>query len=186
MVKRKRKPMTEEQRAAAIERLAKAREKRGFDGSASVHPTLLDYDEDYPLHWKKVKSWIKELADEVKSKKNLRHSKDSKERGHLIDLETYLGNLKRYIDTGVYMDFRYGRHREGRMQTIVTTMAYNLDGSPKRTVGWIYPDCGEYTMEMKEYDDRIYGTNRNRRAERATELHEQEEVLEDGGDAGTE
>ena len=51
----KRKRMTEEQRLAAAERLAKAREARGHDGSKSVHENLRNMDEDSPIHWKKVK-----------------------------------------------------------------------------------------------------------------------------------
>ena len=39
-VKTKRKPMSEEQKKAAIERLAKAREARGADGSKSVHEDI--------------------------------------------------------------------------------------------------------------------------------------------------
>ena len=38
--------MSEEQRLAAVERLAKAREARGHDGSKSVHPLLLEQDDD--------------------------------------------------------------------------------------------------------------------------------------------
>lgn len=182
MVKRRRKPMTEEQRAAAIERLAKAREARGHDGSKSVHPNLLEVPEDSPVHWKKVKGWIKELSDEIKSKKHQRLSKESKERQEYQVLEVYVGNLKRYLDSGVYMDNRYGRHREGKINTVVFTMAYYSDGRPKRTVGHFYPDVGEYTQEMKEHDDRIYGSEpKQSRGTRET-IHESEEVLEDGGE----
>ena len=177
MVKRRRKPMTEEQKAAASERLRIAREKRGHDGSASVHYSIRDFDDEHPLHWKKVKEWIKELQVEIKSKKNLHDSKDAKERSQYNVLVTYLANLKRYLDSGVYMDMRYGRHREGKMNTIVYTMAYNADGSPKRSIGHIYPDCGEYTQEMKEYDDRVYGKQRRRPTEDI--VYNEEEVLED-------
>lgn len=185
MVKRRRKPMTEEQRAAAAERLRVAREKRGHDGSASVNESIRGYDEDHPLHWKKVKVWIKEITTELSAKKSLRDSKDAKQRMEYLTLQTYLGNLKKYLDTGVYFDARYGRHREGRMNTLVTTMAYHPDGRPKRTVGHIYPDCGEYTMEMKQYDDRVYGTKRQRRGTTEDTVYEQEEILEDGGESGS-
>jgi len=182
MVKRRRKPMTEEQRAAAIERLAKAREARGHDGSKSVHPNLLEVPEDSPVHWKKVKGWIKELSDEIKSKKHQRLSKESKERQEYQVLDVYVGNLKRYLDSGVYMDNRYGRHREGKMNTVVFTMAYYSDGRPKRTVGHFYPDVGEYTQEMKEHDDRVYGSEPKQSRGTRTTIHESEEVLEDGGE----
>ena len=183
MVKRKRKPMTEEQRAAAVERLAKAREARGHDGSKSVHPDLLEVPEDSPIHWRKVRQWIKDLTIELGAKKHLRLSKDSKERHEYQILDVYIANLKRYLDTGVYHDNRYGARREGKIQTVVTTMAYHADGSPKRTVGFYYPDCGLYTQEMKDIDNGIYGSEGRKR--KRTTIHEQEEILEDGGEGST-
>lgn len=177
MAKTRRKPMTEEQRKAAGERLRIAREKRGHDGSASVHYAIRDLEDDHPLHWKKVKDWIKDIAVEIKSKKNLRDSKDAKQRSEYNILVTYLSNLKRYLDSGVYHDVRYGRHREGKMNRIVYTMAYNPDGSVKRTVGHVYSDIGEYTQEMKKNDDRVYGTNRGRPVENS--VYDEEEIHED-------
>lgn len=182
VAKRKRKPMSEEQRAAAIERLAKAREARGHDGSASVHPDLLEMDEDSPIHWKKVRQWVKEVGEELRAKKNQRLSKDSKERQEYQILEVYLGNMKRYLESSIWLDHRYGRHREGVTKTLVSSIAYYPNGRPKRTVGHYYKDVGEYTTEMKEYDDRVYGTDNLYR--RTRNLHEQEEVLEDGGTDG--
>ena len=184
-VKRKRKPMSEEQRAAASERLALAREARGYDGSASVHPILLEMNEDSPIHWKKVKQWIKEVGDELRSKKNLRLSKESKERQEYQILEVYLGNMKSYLESSVWLDHRYGRQRESKTKILVTTMAYYPNGRPKRTVGHFYKDVGEYTQEMKNNDDRIYGTESNYRREFG-DLYEQEEVLENGREDGEE
>lgn len=183
VAKRKRKPMSEEQRAAAVERLAKAREARGHDGSKSVHPLLLEMDEDSPIHWKKVKEWVKEVSEELRAKKSLRLSKDSKERQEYQILDVYLSNMKKYLDSSIWLDSRYGRHREGKVQTLVTSMAYYSDGRPKRTVGYFYPDIGEYTQEMKEHDDRVYGSEPNYGG-RVRDIHEQEEVLEDGGEDG--
>jgi hypothetical protein len=155
MVKRKRKPMTEEQRAAAVERLRIAREKRGHDGSASVHESLLTMSEDSPIHWKKVRGWIKEINEELRAKKSFRISKESKERLEYQTLEVYVANLKRYLDSGIYLDNRYGRHREGKMTVVVTTMSYHDDGLAKRTLGWFYPDVGEWTEEMHSEYCRI-------------------------------
>lgn len=184
MVKRKRKPMTEEQRAAAVERLAKAREARGHDGSASVHPSLLEMDEDSAIHWRKVREWVKEINVELRAKKHQRLSKDSKERQEYQTLEAYLGNLRRYLDNGEWVDMYYGRHREHKMNTICIAMAYHPDGSPKRNVGTFYSDIGDvYTQEMKDNDDRVYGTNRGRINRK---LHEQEEILEDDREDGTD
>ena len=54
-LRKKRKPMTEEQRAAAIERLSKARAARGITGTKNVHPDVLALPEDHPLAYAKVK-----------------------------------------------------------------------------------------------------------------------------------
>ncbi len=55
-----RKPLTPEQRAAAVERLAKAREKR-LKGKppAGVHADVLALPDDHKLNHKEVKQWIK-------------------------------------------------------------------------------------------------------------------------------
>lgn len=184
-LRKKRKPMSDAQRAAASERLAKARLARGHDGSKSVHPILREMDEDHPLHWKKVKGWIKEVGEELRAKKQQRLSKDSKERLEYQVLEVYLSNMKRYLESSIWLDHRYGRHREGKMNTFVYTMAYDTNGRPKRTIGHFYSDCGEYTKEMKEHDDRVYASE-PRTIPRKTggEFHESEEVLEDGRDDG--
>lgn len=182
VVKRKRKPMSDEQRAAASERLAKAREARGHDGSKSVHPLLLEMDEDSPIHWKKVRVWVKEIQSELNSKKRQRLSKDSKERHEYQILDVYLSNLKKYLDSSIWLDARYGRHREGKMGTVVHAIGYLPSGRPKRVVGWLYKDIGEYTEEMLEHDNRIYGTESEYRRDDRRKLHEQEEVLEDGGE----
>ena len=152
----KRKRMSEEQRLAAAERLAKAREARGHDGSKSVHENLRNMDEDSPIHWKKVKVWIKEIGEELRSMRHKRDSKSRKERTEFVDLEVYHSNLKKYLQSGIYHDIRYGRHREGKMKTVVTTMAYHSDGWPKRTVGHYYSDVsgGLWTQEMHDDYER--------------------------------
>ena len=57
-----RKPMTEEQRAAASERLAKARAVRAAKnpeyGLSGIHTSLRELDEEHQLHPDKVKQWI--------------------------------------------------------------------------------------------------------------------------------
>ena len=58
-VKRKRKPMTPEQRAAASERLALARAKRAPAKNSSVHPDVLALPDDHAVSYVKVKEWLK-------------------------------------------------------------------------------------------------------------------------------
>ena len=149
-VKRRRKPMSEEQKKAAVERLAKAREARGADGSKSVHHSIRDLDEDHFLHWKKVKQWVKSCTEELKGMKSYKDSKVSKERAKYQDLEIYISNMKKYLSGGVWSDFRYGEQREGRVQKVCIAMSYYPDGTPKRNYGTWYPDIAQvWTRELE-------------------------------------
>ena len=62
-VRKRRKPMTEEQKRAASERLEKARAARAAKnpdyGQSGIHESLRDLPEDHSAHPKKVKQWIK-------------------------------------------------------------------------------------------------------------------------------
>lgn len=150
-VKRTRKPMTAEQKKAATERLAKARAARGADGSKSVHKDIRDLPEDHFLHWKKVKQWLKSNQDELKSMRTYKNSKVAKERSEYIDREVYISNMKKYLSGGVWLDFRYGEQREGRVQKVCIAMAYYPDGTPKRQYNCWYPDIAQvWTKELAE------------------------------------
>lgn len=182
----KRKPMTEEQKKAAGERLAKARAARGHDGSKSVHHSIRDLPEDDFLHWKKVKEWIKECSSELAGIKSYRLSKVQKERIEYQDLKTYIDNMKRYLNHGHWTDFRYGAQREGRVQRRCIAMAYYDDGRPKRQYGTWYPDIGmTWTQELAEewgndYDDDIVRQKKLERSQRkATETLVNEDMDSD-------
>ena len=150
-VTRKRKPMSEEQKKAASERLAKAREARGMDGSKSVHPSLLDMPEDHWIHWKKVKGWLKECEAQLKGIRSYRTSSSSKERMEYQDLSTYIHNMKKYLTHGVWLDFRYGENREHRVHKVCLAMAYDKDGNPKRSYNTWYPDIATiWTKELEQ------------------------------------
>src|SRR5210317_1773789 len=99
-VKRKRKPMTEEQRKAAAERLAKAREARGHTGALSVHHSIRDLPEDHYLHWTKVKEWIKDNEMKLRGMKTMKDSSNWKERSEYQSLEVYIKNMKSYLSSG--------------------------------------------------------------------------------------
>ena len=62
-IRKKRKPMTEEQKAAAAERLAKARENRAPAQNLYVHESVRELPDDHALSLKKVRGWIKTQKD---------------------------------------------------------------------------------------------------------------------------
>ena len=158
-VRKRRKPMTEEQRRAASERLEKARAVRAAKnpdyGQSGIHPTLRNLADDHPAHPKKVRQWIKtqkELAaSERKSVKQGMKGAYSKQCIH----EAYVRNLVKYLRDGDYVDMFYGEYMEHQVKRKCVAMAYESAGTPKRDVGVWYPDIGTYTQEMYNEDRGI-------------------------------
>ncbi len=158
-IRKRRKPMTEEQKQAAAARLEKAREARAAKnpdyGQSGIHVSLRDLPEDHPAHPNKVKKWIKtqkELAaSERKSVKQGVKGAYSRQCTH----EGYVRNLVKYLRDGDYVDDFYGEYMEHKTGRRCIAMAYYSDGTPKRSVGVWYPDIGTYTKEMYNEDNNI-------------------------------
>ena len=162
---RKKREFTEEQKAALVERMAKARAARGPAKNLSIHESLRNMPDDHPLHPDKVKAWIK---DQKLLLTGLRSAKDGKEPGPrklFYDTETYILNLQKYLQDGIYRDVRYGAERQSRSKYTCVVMAYHADGTPKRSPGVYYPDMGrEITNEeAKEDYDRARKTISNKK-----------------------
>jgi len=151
---RKKRKLSEEQKAVLVERMKKAREARGPAKNLSIDESIRDLPEDHPLNPSKVKDWLKYQKDILKSMRGFKDSKDKNERQAYWDTETYIFNLQRYLGDGVYRDHRYGEEKQNRIRYRSVAMAYHSDGTPKRTVGVFYPDIGEeYTQEMENEDN---------------------------------
>ena len=116
--RKKRKPMSEEQRAAAVERLAKARAARGITGTKNVHPDVLSLPEDHPLAYKKVKEWLDYNKEYLKSIKVQKTSKERDERREYQIVENYIKNLRIYIRDNVWCDHKYGKKMENKMEWV--------------------------------------------------------------------
>ena len=137
-MKKKRK-MTEEQRAAAVERLAKAREKRmAGKKPANVNEDVLNLPDGHQLRHENVKEWIAYNKDHLKSIKLYKNSKDAKERAEYINTQTYIKNLETWLRTGVYLDHRWGKTGNQTMRFDViarseTTVAHVRIGHTDKT-----------------------------------------------------
>ena len=144
-VRKRRKPMTEEQRAAAAERLAKAREKRAAANPPSyvnVHPDVIALDDDHYLSFKKVREWIKHNKEIASA-----YGKDARAGVKGAEAKQkyaagYVSNMEAYLRSGDWQDNFYGQDRQHVMTWRCIAMAYNDDGTPKRTYGVYYPDLG--------------------------------------------
>ena len=122
MIKKKRKPMTEEQKLAACERLAKARAAKPPAKNSSIHVSVLAIPEEDMLSVKNVQSWIKNQKEQlVEYRASVR--RDIKGAiAQVSNCEGYIRNLQYYLKHGDYCDDRYGAYQEKRIkwQTITS------------------------------------------------------------------
>ena len=169
--RKKRKPMTEEQRVAAAERLAKAREKRKEKnpdyGQSGIHPTLRDLPDESPISVKKVKEWIKTQRDIMSSEKSSERQGIKGARARWKNAEAYIRDMNTYLRTGDWVSMFYGEHEQNLVKYRCVAMAYDKDGNPKRDVGVWYPDIGTYTQEMYDEDKGIEYERKNRKTKRS-------------------
>ena len=166
-VRKKRKPMTEEQKAAAAERLAKAREKKAAGdpnyGQSGIHESLRNLPDDYPLHPKKVKVWIKTQKDLANAeRKSVRQGiKGALARQGVH--EGYVRYMKTYLRSGDWIDMFYGEHQEHRIRHRCVALAYDKDGNPNRNVGTFYPDINMIWTQELENEERGIDVERQRK-----------------------
>ena len=166
-IRKPRKAMSDEQRQAASERLAKARAAKG-PAKNTMYPEELRKipdDETFSIH--NVKQWLVNQKELLSSMREYKDSKEPAERARYFATEAYVGNLDNYLRTGVYSDLFYGINGTNKVTYVSAGMAYYTNGTPKRSVGVIYPDIGQYTQEMEDDD-------RNR-------ISKQVKILETGG-----
>ncbi len=166
--RKKRKPMSEEQRAAASKRLEKAREKRAEKnpdyGHSGIHFSLRDLPDEHPAHPKKVKQWIKtqkELASAERAgvKQGIKGA-----IARLANHDGYIRNCQKYLRDGDWVDDFFGEHQEKRVKWRCITMAYDQDGEAKRKVGTYYPDIGMvYTGDVSNEDKGIADVKKERK-----------------------
>jgi hypothetical protein len=156
-VRKKRKPMTEEQRQASAKRLEKARAARAKKnpnyGMSGIHPTLRNLSEDHPAHPNKVKKWIKTQKELASTERAAVRQKVKGSIAKLASHDGYIRAMNRYLRDGDWTDMFYGEYQEKKVTYRCTAMAYNKDGNPKRDVNTYYPDIGMvYTQEMINQD----------------------------------
>ena len=157
-----RKPMTDEQKAAASERLAKAREakvaKNPDYGQSGIHESLRNLPDDHQLSPMKVKQWIKVQKDYAKSERAAVRLKVKGANAKLSNHEGYIRNMQKYLRDGDWADMFYGDQQQGQIRNRCYALGYYWygpkKGEPKRDVGTFYPDMGcTYTQEMLEEEN---------------------------------
>ena len=163
-VRKKRKPMTEEQKQAAAERLEKARAARAAKnpnyGQSGIHESLRDLPDDAPINPKKVKQWIKTQKELASMERRNEKAKVKGATARRMSHEAYVRNMQRYLRDGDWIDLFYGEHQEKKIGYICRGQAYYWTGpkkgEPKFNVGTYYPLLGTvYSQEMYDADNGV-------------------------------
>lgn len=159
---RKGRKLTDDQKKAAAARLAAARESKGPSQNSMIDADVRNLPDDDFFSLKNVREWIKTNKQLLVAMKGMQDSKEASERAAYSNVETYIANLEAYLRSGHYTDFRYGERGQSKVKYICRAMAYYADGTPKRSVGVMYPDIGLYTQEMEDNDRRKAISNKTK------------------------
>ena len=111
-VRKRRKPMTDDQRKAAAERLAKARAKKKPTELKSIAKSVLELDEDDVLSYQSVKRCIDTQTKinaylKKQVRENVRHANSK-----LNTNNTYLSQCKTYLRDGVWLSLFIGEYMD--------------------------------------------------------------------------
>ena len=103
-----------------------------------------------------MKGWIKESKEQVaafnKTARSFRSTPQDKQKAsNLADSKkAYIRYCEHYLKTGDWISPLSGPNEEHTVVPKCVAMAYNPDGTPKRTVGVFYPDLlAVWTKEME-------------------------------------
>jgi ribosomal protein S8 len=147
---RKKRKLTEEQKKVLVDRISKARAAKKPAAQLSIHETVRSLPDDDIFSAKNIREWIKNAKDKLAGMRSWKNSKEKGQASEYLVQQGYLHNLQAYLRDGVYRDLYYGEERQFKTKFKCVVMAYNKDGTPKRTIGVMYPDIGVYTQEMAD------------------------------------
>ena len=114
-----RRKMSEEQKAAASERLRVAREKRLRENPpkyANVHPSVLAKPDDDPLSRKNVVQWIKTQKSLLSAERGNVRRKVKGAIAKVADHQGYIRHMETYLRGGDWIDDCYGEYMEKRIK----------------------------------------------------------------------
>ena len=141
-----RKQLTEKRKQELRDQLTKARSKKKTAEYKNVHPSVLQKPDDDPLSLKSVKKWIKHNKEKASA-----YLTNSRRRGatpkqsiidkiHSENAKAYIRYMEYYLKSGTWISMFMGEDEELKTQWKCVAMAYESDGTPKRSKGVFYPD----------------------------------------------
>jgi hypothetical protein len=153
--------MNEDQKQAAADRLAKAREERYKKNPpkySQYSKEVVALPDDHDFSMKNVRDWIKE----AKAHKLAEHrSHLAGMSGALARRETwnaYVGQLENYLRTGAYTSMFAGGDMQKTVSKHCIAMGYHENGKPKREFGVYYEDWMQvWTPELENEEREAFG-----------------------------
>ncbi len=112
-----------------------------------------------PFPRKEVEGWIKTQQEFLKEAKrtawaNRKDNKIKNAEAEVKSIEGYIRHLKYYLKHGDYPDMYYGPNANQLISYRCVAMAYDKDGTVKRTVNTFYPDLGRKWTQQDQQDLR--------------------------------
>jgi hypothetical protein len=166
---KKTRKLSEEHKEKLRQRLAEMRAKKKPAEYKNIAKSVLALPDDDTYSFKNVKEWIKENKLQVSAlgaQARVRNvtPKDKQAALNLADSKkAYIRYCEFYLKTGDWIGTFSGANEEHRVVPKVIAMAYNPDGTPKRSVGFWYPDIKTvWTKEMELKGESIETIKRHR------------------------
>ena len=117
--KKPRKPMSVEQRIAATERLAKAREKRLKENPPqykNIAKEVINLPDDHILCLKNIRKWIKTQKELLTVERKAVRDNMKGAISRAASIEGYIRNCEYYLKHGDWCDDFYGEYQEKRVR----------------------------------------------------------------------
>ena len=124
--KKPRKPMSVEQRIAATERLAKAREKRLRENPPqykNIAKEVINLPDDHILCLKNIRKWIKTQKELFTVERKAVRDNIKGAISRAASIEGYIRNCEYYLKHGDWCDDFYGEYQEKRVKWVTVVPA---------------------------------------------------------------
>ena len=141
-----RKKLSEERKQELRDQLSAARKKKAPAEYKNVHRNVLAKPDDDPLSLKSIKKSIKHNKDKASAFLTNSRRRGASPKQSIADkisadnAKAYIRFMEHYLRTGDWISDYMGDDEEKKTQWKCVAMAYNPDGTPKRTKGVWYPD----------------------------------------------
>ena len=141
-----RKKLSEERKQELRDQLTKARSKKKMAEYKNVYPSVLTKPDDDPLSLKSIKKSIKHNKEKAAAYLTNSRRRGTTPKQSIADkinadgAKAYIRMMEHYLRTGDWISDFMGDDEEKKTQWKCVAMAYNPDGTPKRTKGVFYTD----------------------------------------------